>query len=650
MNVQQQFVAPRRGVPLDELEMLLEQTAALVDQPLDPAVFSERLVEAMCRATGARTCRLWGRGPDKTWQATAAAGKSAKTEAAPAFAEPAVRSQRILWVSPGGRVGADGPVNASADWLLISPVTAARVLEVALAGDEAHDRSLLTEVAKSFAEIARDFFESRELGALRHQAFFWKRLEAFVASVHRSLEIGPTAYAIVNDGRLIAGCDRLSTTIGRGRRVIAVSGIDHFDPRADAVTAIGELAAAAVASGETRWELTEQPPAEAMPARLARAWNACRQTTGARRVQIAVLQDLQDKRRPPIGTLVAEWFETGDRAVPGIDPIVEHAQSAFGNALRATPSPVGRLFRWLARPLRLRALPKTATVVVLLAALLGALCFWPAEFTVDARGLVRPAVQRDVFAPRDGVVRTLNVHHGDKVTAGRPLLMLADPSLDLDLEQVLGDIRTARQRLLSIQAARATAASGDRPNGRVPDRTGQLAGEEKEIEERLVGLEKQLHILERERESLTVTSPIDGVVLTWETDKTLDSRPVRRGQRLLTVARPEGEWLLELFVPDRRIGHVLEAKDSLPELKIDYLIATDPRVTHHETVDSIALSTEPHHGDEPSVRVTARMDASAASDLRPGSTVVGKIHCGERPIGYVWFHDLYESLRSRFFF
>ena len=95
---------------------------------------------------------------------------------------------------------------------------------------------------------------------------------------------------------------------------------------------------------------------------------------------------------------------------------------------------------------------------------------------------------------------------------------------------------------------------------------------------------------------------------------------------------------------------MLTAQDSQSQLKIDYLIATDPSVTHHEVVDSIALSTEPHEGEEPSVRVTAHMEASVAGDLRPGSTVVGKIHCGQRPIGYVWFHDLFESLRSRFFF
>lgn len=650
MNVHQPATERRTSLQLDQLESLLEQTATLVDQPIDPVAFSEQLVAVVGRAAAARSCVLWGRGPDQRWERRASAGTQRDEDATgAAFAEAALQNRRLLWISPGGRVGADGPVNASEDWLVVSPVTSGRVLEITLAGDESHDRGLLTEIAKSFSEIARDFFESRELGVLRHQASFWKRLEAFVASIHRSLELGPTAYAIVNDGRLIAGCDRLSLTIGRGRRVVAVSGVEHFDRRSDAVAAIGDLAAAAVSSGEVRWELTDEPNPTAPP-QLARTWNACRETNGLERAEIAVLRDLQDARGRPFGVLVAEWFHIENRSAPGLDPIVEHAQSALTNAFHATPGPIGRLGRKCAAPFRWRSLPKTVVILATLTALTAALCLWPAAFAVDARGRVRPAVQREVFAPRDGIVRALHVSHGQKVAAGDKLVVLVDPALDLDLEQVLGDIRTARQRLLSIQAARTTAVSGDRAGNRVPDRSGQLAGEEKEITERLAGLEKQLAILEREQESLTVTSPIDGVVLTWETDQRLDARPVRRGQRLLTVAQPEGDWLLELFVPDRRIGHVLVAQESMPALRIDYLIATDPAVTRHETVDAIALSTEPHQDDEPSVRVTARVERSEADDLRPGSTVVGKIHCGERPIGYVWFHELFESVRSQFFF
>ncbi|MDQ3331610.1 MAG: HlyD family efflux transporter periplasmic adaptor subunit, partial [Planctomycetota bacterium] len=574
---------------------------------------------------------------------------TAALEARTTFADAASAKHRILWISPGGRIDAGGPINDSSDWIVVSPTSAGRVLELSLGANAADDRGLLTEVARSFAELAGEFFESRELDLLRRQALHWRRLEAFVAAIHRSRETGPTAYAIVNEGRLVTGCDRLSVTVGRGRKVAAVSGVEAPDKRSDAVVCIGELAAAAVASGQSRWSLRTENDG-VVPPRLARAWDACQASSGVKRAQIAVLSDSLDARGRPIGTLVAEWFDEAQTTGPGIDAIADHAQSALANAVHATPGPIGRVTRAVSRPSRLRSLPRTLIVAFILAAAVAALCLWPAEFSVDARGQLRPAVQREVFAPRDGVVRELNVRHGHAVTVGNALLVLTDPSLDLDLEQVLGDLRTARQRLISVQAARTTAPGSGRPADRAVNRSGQLAGEEKEIEERLAGLEKQLQILERERDALTVVSPIDGIVLTWETADRLDGRPVRRGQRLLTVAQPEGDWLLELFVPDRRIGHVLDAHDEFEELKIDYLIATDPAVTHHETLETIALSTERHDGTEPSVRVTARLNRADLGDLRPGSTVVGKIRCGRRSIGYVWFHDLFESIRTHVLF
>jgi multidrug efflux pump subunit AcrA (membrane-fusion protein) len=648
MDVTRHTPVRRNDSRIDELEALLDQTAALRDTPIEPAAFTSRLLEAAMRAASASGAALWKRGPDGLWQEEGLVGSCpAASKSRAAFAEAAGAKHRILWISPGGRAAADGPQNDSRDWMILSPTSTGRALELSMPADVAQDRGLLTEVARSFAELAGEFFESRELDALRRQALHWRRLEAFVAAIHGSLATGPTAYAIANEGRLVAGCDRLTVTVGPGRQVAAVSGVEAPDRRSDAVTSIGELAAAAVASGQARWDLGSE---SIDPIRLARAWEACRASSGAKRVQIAVLNEKTGRGHRPIGVLVAEWFDEARLTGPGIEPIAHHAESALANAVGATPGAIGSAVRVVTRPLGPRALPKTVVVTALLSAAVAALCLWPAEFSVDARGQLRPVVQREVFAPRDGIVRTLNVRHGQQVSAGGELLVLADPSLDLDLEQVLGDLRTARQRLISIQAARTTAPASGRPADQALNRQGQLAGEEKELEERLAGLEKQLKILEHERDALTVLSPIDGVVLTWETADRLESRPVRRGQRLLTVAQPDGDWLVELFVPDRRIGHVLKARDATKELKLDYLIATDPAVTYHETVDSIALSTEPHDGTDASVKVTARISKADLGDLRPGSTVVGKIQCGRRPIGYVWFHDLFESFRTHVLF
>jgi len=33
---------------------------------------------------------------------------------------------------------------------------------------------------------------------------------------------------------------------------------------------------------------------------------------------------------------------------------------------------------------------------------------------------------------------------------------------------------------------------------------------------------------------------------------------------------------------------------------------------------------------------------------RHGAKVIADVHCGRRSIGYVWFHELVDSLRRRF--
>ena len=633
---------------LDELEALLEQTAALSETSIAADVFSPRLLEAAMRAAAAAGAALWAADYEGVWRDEAVVGSvEGGHEGRVAFARAAADKRRILFVPPGGRAETGGPLNESDGWLLFAPAPSGRVLELCLGRDVGNDRRLLTEVARSFAELAGGFFERQELSVLRQRAMHWRRLEAFVAAVHAPLDLAPTAYAVANEGRLIVGCDRLSVALGRRGRIAAVSGVERPDRRADAVGHIERIAAATVRSGGQRWLLTEDSPeGPPLPRPLARAWQEYRTAVGAKQLEVIVLRG-RDNR--DLGVLVAEWFGEPRQEGEGLESIAVHAGSALTNARQATPGFFGRALRTVAAPFRLRHLPKSLLVVTAAAAVAAMLLFWEIDFSVAARGQLRPAAQNEVFAPRDGIVRSLNVRHGQSVRTGDTLLELADPALDFDLERVLGELRTSRQRLISVQAARTTGPAAGRAND--AGRSAQLAGEEKELLERLAGLERQLEILERERDALKVVSPIDGVVLTWETADRLESRPVRRGQRLLTVARPEGDWLLELYVPDRKIGHVREARAASDgKLAIDYLLATDPSVTHHETVDSIALSTERHIDDEPSVRLTAHVERSQVRDPRPGATVVANVRCGQRPAGYVWFRELIEAIQTRVLF
>ena len=53
---------------------------------------------------------------------------------------------------------------------------------------------------------------------------------------------------------------------------------------------------------------------------------------------------------------------------------------------------------------------------------------------------------------------------------------------------------------------------------------------------------------------MNIRSPQDGIITTWEAKKNLLGRPVEIGTELLQIAATEGEWLLEVEVPDDDMG------------------------------------------------------------------------------------------------
>ncbi len=64
---------------------------------------------------------------------------------------------------------------------------------------------------------------------------------------------------------------------------------------------------------------------------------------------------------------------------------------------------------------------------------------------------------------------------------------------------------------------------------------------------------------------MNIRSPQDGIITTWEAKKNLMGRPVEIGTELLQVASTEGEWILEVEVPDDDMGPILAAKHQLEE-------------------------------------------------------------------------------------
>jgi multidrug efflux pump subunit AcrA (membrane-fusion protein) len=302
-----------------------------------------------------------------------------------------------------------------------------------------------------------------------------------------------------------------------------------------------------------------------------------------------------------------------------------------------------RLPRWPQSFLR----PMTLLVFVILFAIIVGLILIPAEFTVAGSAELWPARRREVFASSSGIVDEILVAHGQDVLRGQPLIVLKDPELETDAPRIIGEIATVNERLKGVQAARFSGAN----NSDALSRGRQLTADEEELKERLRTLERQRLLVEERIAALTLRSPIAGKVLTWDVAQLLSSRPVERGQSLLTIGETSGEWIVEVRVADKNAGHLLRARKTLvPELDVEFMLASEPGRTYRGRVLEMSLSSEFDDASQSHVRVIVGFDRNQITLLRPGATVLPRIQCGRKPLGYVWLHDLIDAIRTRLMF
>ena len=232
----------------------------------------------------------------------------------------------------------------------------------------------------------------------------------------------------------------------------------------------------------------------------------------------------------------------------------------------------------------------------------------------------------------------------------RPAIFLAllhDPQLSFDSQRVQGEIATTRKRLEAIAVARTDRQSREESlQGQLP-----LAAEAEQLKKQLASLQSQQTILEQRSEALTLRSPIAGTLLTLDVQNLLQTRPVQRGQVLFTIADTTAGWRLLAEVPQDRIGQVVAAQQEHgPELAVRFRLSGDTENTYEGHVASIStsavLDTAGLDQESPAFEVVVAVDDAALLAARPGMSGQARIHCGRRSLGYLWLHDIYETIFS----
>lgn len=529
------------------------------------------------------------------------------------------------------------------------------------------------QFVKQMCDLASEWFKNRKLRDLGDRSSLWAQADQFSRQVHESLDVRETCYTIVNEGRRLLGCDRVTVAILRQGSCIveAVSGQDTIDNRSNVVTLLGKLATRVVKSGEPLWYggSTEDLPPQieeaiedyvdqsytkslaVIPLREPKQTEAGAPGTGG---QVAV-EELSHTGRI-IGALVIEQIESDiprDILAPRLDLVYEHSARALSNSISHNSlflMPLWRTIgksRWLVEA---RQLPRTVTIASVVTLLLLAGVIIPGDFDMRAKGTLEPTQRQDVFAPVPGDIHDIRVDNGDTVRKGDPILVMRNPDLEIKKKEVEGQFNAAQESLHAVVQQLTNPGRGMSAQERV-----RLEADSAKLRPQVKSLSEQLEMINKRLEQLVVRAPIDGRIITWDAKKNLQNRPVETGQVLMTIAAADTDYEVELFMPERRMGHVHRYRDRLKEgdptkdLEVDFISMTDPGVTHTGKVLQINPTAEAHEEHGNMVRIRIQPDAELVSP-RPGATVTANVHCGRAPWLWAKLHEAWEWLEANLMF
>jgi len=224
------------------------------------------------------------------------------------------------------------PANVTEALLLVQPIVVDEspvgviVVEQRGDGDPQARRGALHFLA-TVADLAADQRRNFERAHLRRSAQEADRLDGLLSALYEHIDLRRAAYAVANDGAGWCGADRLSVLIveGDSTRLVAATGVDEVDRRADSVRKLERLAASTAAQGRS---IVYPDDLAALAPQVTESLAAYVETADCKRVRVVLLRRDDEAGSPttpdaasgdqrPFAALVFEQFaETSAAATP----------------------------------------------------------------------------------------------------------------------------------------------------------------------------------------------------------------------------------------------------------------------------------------------------------------------------------------------
>lgn len=478
------------------------------------------------------------------------------------------------------------------------------------------------------------------------------QISQFTHALHKTIDRKLTCANIANETRRLLDCDRVTVVLWyRGSyRIFAISGQPSVNRRSNTVKLLDQLARKVLKTESEFWYPDDADIAPQIKTTLDEylAISATRSMV-IHPLWAKVPEVVEDpesnesKHNPVIGGIIYEHCnEQWERA--NIEEtlvfVTQHCGDALRNAKRHHDLFLYPVWNQLSKS-RVLAAPRVLPKTLLAGAALLLFCLfmglWQVPFYVSASGVLVPEERQWVFAKSAGEIVSVDIDHASEVSKGQRLLTIGDDRLDVEIATAQGRIEVLKEAKKSWERRHQGSQSENSEQQSISS-----------IESEIESLNEKIGLLLDMSKKLTVTSPIDGQVITWDAKKKLTGRAVQPAQVLLEVANPDGEWQLELDVEDRRVGHLIRGleKSENGTLFVKFTLAADPNETYEGKVVEVGNAMRINEANEQMIRVRVELDKDALPLKQAKSSVTAKIYCGyDTSIGYLWLHDVPESFK-----
>jgi hypothetical protein len=667
-----------------QINRLIDEVARLAESTLGPAEFFAEFLQRMLIALAAPAGVIWNRTPQGNLQMAYQINFQEigldQIEGARASHDELLRilvqQGRSLIVppysGPGKNENGVAAANLTGYNLLLVPISVERqingVIEIWVDPDRNPNaiRGFI-QFLEDMATYAGSYLRNHQLRFMLGQQQVWTQLESFARQIHSTLNVREVSYLIANECRRMLQVDRVSLACRMGAKtdVEAISGADVIEKRSALVQSMRALCDAVLVWNDKLIYAGARD--ESLPPKVLDALDKYLAESNSKLLIILPMRDDRENKEykkdlPCRSVMMVECFEpniTTDQLMARVDVLAKHSAPALYNALEYRRLP----FKWALTPianikdgLRGRRGAIAAAITAGLAVLVLLMCIIPWELRMDAKGKLVPKDRQTAFAQFSGQIRKVNVQHGQKVKKGQPLLEINDPNLSSKFIQLQAKIKEADQRITSLtNSINTPGLNPQQLETYKRDRFQAIFDRESNLAELNL-----LRAITPNPDAGVVVSPITGTVVTFDLTQ-LQNRIVKPGDPLLEIAKVGGDWEIELQIPEAHVGHIRDALARVhPEgLEVDIRLSShagkdfkgklfrdglggSATMVNNEPVLTARVKVGPELKEE--------LDRLEGGAMPIRTEVVAKVRCGKRPVGYVWFYQLWEFLYERVIF